>query len=105
MRPIIIFLLPLAFSLLVSASPPPPPAITLTPTAMIATKTPAPVLTKPAPERKARYVYWLPWVSTSGTTFAIGAPPLPVCERDYQPACTTPTLAIPPTEPPTTAYP
>jgi len=53
MRPIIIFLLPLAFSLLVSAS----------------------------------------------------APPLPVCERDYQPACTTPTLAIPPTEPPTTAYP
>jgi len=68
MKPLALCLLPFAFGLLISASPPQP--ITPTPTAtravmtsMPPTKTPVPVMTKPTPERKVRYVYWLPWVS------------------------------------------
>ena len=66
MKSLVLCLLPFAFGLLVSASPPPP--ITPTPTRAVMTsvpptKTPIPMLTKPTPERKARYVYWLPWVS------------------------------------------
>ena len=70
MKPLIVCLLPLAFSLFISASPPPP--ITPTPTRAQMTilppkATPPLSLTKPAPIHKLRYVYWLPWVSMSGT--------------------------------------
>jgi len=108
MKLLALCLLPLAFGLLISANPPPP--ITPTPTrarmtVLLPKATPTLSLTKPAPIHKLRYVYWLPWVSMSGTTFAIGVPPLPACEWDHQSACAIPTLAVPPTEQPPTAYP
>ena len=69
MRSILLCLLPLAFSLLVSASPPTPIMPMPTPTRARmtvlppkATPTPA-LMTKPAPVHKLHYVYWLPWVS------------------------------------------
>jgi len=47
----------------------------------------------------------LPLVRMAAPIFVMGAPPLPVCEIDDQPACATPTLAVPPMELPPTAYP
>ena len=66
MKPLALCFLPLAFGLLISASP--PLLITPTPTRAVMTAlptkaTPTPILSKPTPERRARYVYWLPWVS------------------------------------------
>ena len=99
-----------------TALPTKPAKSTLTPTPtarMKPTGTPGPTITKPTPwatpgVEKRVYQYWLPWVSVIGSpVINIGLPPLtlPVCERDEQQDCVTPTLAEPPTETPPTAYP
>ena len=110
MKPII-SLLPFAFALLALAMPA-MPAMPAQPANAppTATRTPWPTaLTTPVdPVLRPIYQYWLPWVSAGADdspVIVIGLPPLPVCEIDGQTDCATPTLAVPPTESPPTAYP
>ena len=119
MRPLILLCLPITLALTLALTPPVPqprfvptwmaalmpgPSPTRAALIMMPTK-PAKATLTPGPERHI-YRCWLPWVSISGApVVVVGLPPLPVCERDGQAGCATPTLAVPPTEPPPTAYP
>ena len=119
MKPLALLCLPVILVLtLALTSPAPEPRNAPTWTATL-TPSPSPTRavmttfpTKPAQAtltpRPEKHIYrcWLPWVSISGApVVVVGLPPLPVCERDGQTGCATPTLAASSTEPPPTAYP
>ena len=63
MKSLVLCLLPFAFGLLISANPPPPMPPTPTATRAVMTVLPPKATPTPTPERRARYVYWLLWVS------------------------------------------